>query len=137
LRDVQLQHNVRGTLETLRNAGIKIWMLTGDKVETATTIAISSRLVSRTETLFTIANVKTRADARASLQAFAAQRDACLIVDGGSLAVRWQCMRARCALMSGSCAWSTLSRTSSRSPHARDRSCAVAARRRRRRSSSN
>ena len=28
----KLQHNVRGTLETLRNAGIKIWMLTGDKV---------------------------------------------------------------------------------------------------------
>lgn len=24
----KLQHNVRGTLETLRNAGIRIWMLT-------------------------------------------------------------------------------------------------------------
>ena len=43
----KLQEDVRMTLELLRNAGIKIWMLTGDKVETATCIAISSKLVSR------------------------------------------------------------------------------------------
>ncbi len=35
---------MKGTLETLDNAGIKVWMLTGDKVETATCIAISARL---------------------------------------------------------------------------------------------
>lgn len=45
----KLQDNVRPTLELLRNAGIKIWMLTGDKLETATCIAKSSRLVSRTQ----------------------------------------------------------------------------------------
>lgn len=45
----KLQVNVRATLELLRNAGIKIWMLTGDKLETATCIAKSSRLVSRTQ----------------------------------------------------------------------------------------
>lgn len=45
----KLQDNVRATLELLRNAGIKIWMLTGDKLETATCIAKSSRLVSRTQ----------------------------------------------------------------------------------------
>ncbi len=38
------KENVKGTLETLDNAGIKVWMLTGDKVETATCIAISARL---------------------------------------------------------------------------------------------
>jgi len=31
-------------LENLRNAGIKVWMLTGDKLETAICIAISSGL---------------------------------------------------------------------------------------------
>lgn len=45
----KLQDNVRPTLEVLRNAGIKIWMLTGDKLETATCIAKSSRLVSKTQ----------------------------------------------------------------------------------------
>lgn len=45
----KLQDNVRATLELLRNAGIKIWMLTGDKLETATCIAKSSRLVSRAQ----------------------------------------------------------------------------------------
>lgn len=45
----KLQDNVRPTLELLRNAGIKIWMLTGDKLETATCIAKSSRLVSRSQ----------------------------------------------------------------------------------------
>ena len=31
----RLQNNVRQTLEMLRNAGVKVWMLTGDKKETA------------------------------------------------------------------------------------------------------
>lgn len=43
----KLQEDVKGTLELLRNAGLRIWMLTGDKIETATCIAISSKLVSR------------------------------------------------------------------------------------------
>ena len=30
-----LQEDIAPTIDTLRNAGIKIWMLTGDKVETA------------------------------------------------------------------------------------------------------
>src|SRR5690606_6001190 len=30
-----LQDRVKQTLENLRNAGIKVWMLTGDKIETA------------------------------------------------------------------------------------------------------
>ena len=49
--DDKLQDEVRGTLELLRNASIKIWMLTGDKIETATVfaIAISTRLVARNQ----------------------------------------------------------------------------------------
>ena len=40
----KLQENVAFTLENARNAGIKVWMLTGDKIETAICIAISSGL---------------------------------------------------------------------------------------------
>ena len=45
----KLQDEVKSTLELLRNAGIKIWMLTGDKVETARCIAISTKLVARNQ----------------------------------------------------------------------------------------
>uniref|UniRef100_UPI00358FA775 probable phospholipid-transporting ATPase IIB isoform X2 n=1 Tax=Myxine glutinosa TaxID=7769 RepID=UPI00358FA775 len=56
----QLQENVRPTMEMLRNAGIKIWMLTGDKLETATCIAKSSRLVLRTQDIHVFRNVCLR-----------------------------------------------------------------------------
>ena len=43
----KLQEDVKPSLELLRNAGIRIWMLTGDKVETARCVAVSSKLVGR------------------------------------------------------------------------------------------
>ena len=42
----KLQDEVATTIEALRMGGIKIWMLTGDKVETAKCIAISAGLKS-------------------------------------------------------------------------------------------
>ena len=43
----RLQDDVKPSFELLRNAGVRIWMLTGDKVETARCVAISSKLVGR------------------------------------------------------------------------------------------
>lgn len=60
----KLQDKVRPTLELLRNAGIKVWMLTGDKLETATSIAKSSRLVSRSQELHIFETVTNRTEAR-------------------------------------------------------------------------
>lgn len=54
----KLQEDVKLTLELLRNAGLKIWMLTGDKIETATCIAISSKLVSRGQYIHQVAKCK-------------------------------------------------------------------------------
>ena len=54
----KLQDDVRGTLELLRNAGIKIWMLTGDKIETATVIAISTKLVARNQYIHQVSKRK-------------------------------------------------------------------------------
>ena len=48
----KLQENVELTIESLKSAGIQIWMLTGDKVETATNIAISTGLKARKNQLF-------------------------------------------------------------------------------------
>lgn len=50
----KLQEDVGECLEKLRKAGIAIWMLTGDKIETATCIAISTGLKLKTEYLYTI-----------------------------------------------------------------------------------
>ena len=49
-----LQDDVSQTIENLRNAGMKIWMLTGDKVETATCISISAGIKSKHQKIFTL-----------------------------------------------------------------------------------
>ncbi|XP_044599951.2 probable phospholipid-transporting ATPase IIB isoform X3 [Equus asinus] len=86
----QLQADVRPTLEMLRNAGIKIWMLTGDKLETATCIAKSSHLVSRTQDIHTFRPVTSRGEAHLELNAFRRKHDCALVISGDSLEV---CLR--------------------------------------------
>nr|XP_053653164.1 probable phospholipid-transporting ATPase IIB [Cherax quadricarinatus] len=76
----KLQTNVKQTLELLRNAGIKIWMLTGDKLETATCIAKSSRLVSPNQGLHVMGNVSTRREAHLELNALRRKSDSALII---------------------------------------------------------
>eukprot|EP00094_Tigriopus_californicus_P003303 TCALIF_03178-PA protein Name:"Similar to ATP9B Probable phospholipid-transporting ATPase IIB (Bos taurus)" AED:0.14 eAED:0.14 QI:0/0.90/0.83/1/0.81/0.83/12/242/1157 len=83
----KLQDNVRNTLEVLRNAGIKVWMLTGDKLETATCIAKSSRLVSRTQNIHIFRTVTSRAEAHQELNAFRRKQDAALVIKGDSLEI--------------------------------------------------
>ncbi|XP_077916281.1 putative phospholipid-transporting ATPase IIB isoform X5 [Halichoerus grypus] len=83
----QLQADVRPTLEMLRNAGIKIWMLTGDKLETATCIAKSSHLVSRTQDIHIFRPVTSRGEAHLELNAFRRKHDCALVISGDSLEV--------------------------------------------------
>ncbi|XP_029446696.1 probable phospholipid-transporting ATPase IIB [Rhinatrema bivittatum] len=83
----QLQADVRPTLEMLRNAGIKIWMLTGDKLETATCIAKSSHLVSRNQDIFIFRPVSNRGEAHLELNAFRRKHDCALVISGDSLEV--------------------------------------------------
>nr|KAF6421720.1 putative ATPase phospholipid transporting 9B (putative) [Rousettus aegyptiacus] len=86
----RLQADVRPTLEMLRNAGIKIWMLTGDKLETATCIAKSSHLVSRTQDTHVFRPVSSRGEAHLELNAFRRKQDCALVISGDSLEV---CLR--------------------------------------------
>ncbi|XP_047552212.1 probable phospholipid-transporting ATPase IIB isoform X3 [Lutra lutra] len=83
----QLQADVRPTLEMLRNAGIKIWMLTGDKLETATCIAKSSHLVSRSQDIHVFRPVTNRGEAHLELNAFRRKHDCALVISGDSLEV--------------------------------------------------
>ncbi|KAF1980791.1 phospholipid-translocating P-type ATPase-like protein [Aulographum hederae CBS 113979] len=83
----KLQKDVKPSLELLRNAGIKIWMLTGDKVETARCVAISSKLVARGQYVHTIAKLKRKDLAHDSLSFLQTNPTACLLIDGESLAL--------------------------------------------------
>ncbi|XP_012644353.1 putative phospholipid-transporting ATPase IIB isoform X2 [Microcebus murinus] len=83
----QLQADVRPTLEMLRNAGIKIWMLTGDKLETATCIAKSSHLVSRAQDVHIFKQVSSRGEAHLELNALRRRQDCALVISGDSLEV--------------------------------------------------
>ena len=56
----KLQVDVTDSLESLRNRGIQIGMLTGDKVETVTGISISTGLKGKNQKLFFMKELKTR-----------------------------------------------------------------------------
>ncbi|QIX01621.1 hypothetical protein AMS68_007138 [Peltaster fructicola] len=83
----KLQPNVKPSLELLRNAGIKIWMLTGDKVETARCVAVSSKLVSRGQHIHTIAGLKRKDMALEALAPLSSRPNSALLIDGQSLAL--------------------------------------------------
>lgn len=85
----KLQKDVKSSLELLRNAGIKIWMLTGDKVETARCVAVSAKLVSRTQYIHTITHLSTASASSAALDTLSLLRSrpetTALLIDGDSL----------------------------------------------------
>ncbi|KAG3293691.1 ATPase phospholipid transporting 9B (putative), transcript variant X7 [Ictidomys tridecemlineatus] len=65
----------------------EIWMLTGDKLETATCIAKSSHLVSRTQDIHIFRPVTSRGEAHLELNAFRRKHDCALVISGDSLEV--------------------------------------------------
>lgn len=85
----KLQKDVKSSLELLRNAGIKIWMLTGDKVETARCVAVSAKLVSRTQYIHTITQLSASSGPSAAPDALSMLRSkpesTALLIDGDSL----------------------------------------------------
>ena len=83
----RLQKDVKPSLELLRNAGIKIWMLTGDKVETARCVAVSARLVARGQEVRTLAKLRHKTQAKEALNSLGNKTDACLLIDGETLAL--------------------------------------------------
>nr|CAD7264596.1 unnamed protein product [Timema shepardi] len=87
----KLQEGVQETLESLRAAGLKVWILTGDKVETAVNISFScGHFKPGTVQLFLTEHHKERSCVQ-MLQAYSARVEADsleqygLVVDGQSL----------------------------------------------------
>lgn len=62
-----LQDDVKASIETLRKAGIKVWMLTGDKMETAKTISVTTGLYSSGDTLFLLDGINDKYQMREKL----------------------------------------------------------------------
>lgn len=91
----KLQDGVPDTIHTLQQAGIKVWVLTGDRQETAINIGMSCKLISEDMTLL-IVNEDNKEATRANLQkkydAITGERveriemdQLALIIDGKSL----------------------------------------------------
>ncbi|KAJ7647596.1 aminophospholipid-transporting P-type ATPase, partial [Roridomyces roridus] len=90
----KLQDGVPDTIHTLQMAGIKVWVLTGDRQETAINIGMSCRLISESMNLV-IVNEETAHDTQQflakRLSAIKSQRstgeleDLALVIDGKSL----------------------------------------------------
>jgi phospholipid-translocating ATPase len=88
----KLQEDVENTLFSLRQAGIKIWVLTGDKLETAISISDSSKHFSYDMNKFVIANLNDKDEIKENLTTVKHQMDNnkhqsyALIIDGITLA---------------------------------------------------
>lgn len=63
----KLQDKVSETIESLRQGGIKVWMLTGDKIETAKCIAISAGFKSTSQLIVEIRNKTDSVELKDSL----------------------------------------------------------------------
>ena len=88
-----LQDNVRDTLISLREAGIKVWVLTGDKVETALNIALSCGHIPEDAGKYMITDCENEMQINGHLDAFEDEIRAnsdmqfALLIDGPSLAI--------------------------------------------------
>jgi phospholipid-transporting ATPase len=91
----RLQDGVPETIHTLQEAGIKVWVLTGDRQETAINIGMSCKLISEDMTLLIVNEenaVATRDNIQKKLDAIRSHGDGvveietlALIIDGKSL----------------------------------------------------
>lgn len=91
----RLQDGVPDTIHTLQTAGIKVWVLTGDRQETAINIGMSCKLISEDMTLLIVNeeneaatrdNLAKKLEAIHSQAATSAELDTmALIIDGKSL----------------------------------------------------
>ncbi|EOA22419.1 hypothetical protein CARUB_v10003062mg [Capsella rubella] len=87
----KLQHGVPEAIESLRIAGIKVWVLTGDKQETAISIGFSSRLLTRNMRQIVINSNsldscrRSLEEANASIASNDGSDNVALIIDGTSL----------------------------------------------------
>ena len=107
----RLQEGVPETLSSLTRAGISVWVLTGDKKETAVNVSLASGHLQPDMTLLDISGVSSSSLMRAKLRSHGQQLDQFLtercglILDGESLAVilKTSELRSQFCSVSSSC----------------------------------
>jgi phospholipid-translocating ATPase len=80
-----LQTNVAEVIGKMRESGIAVWMITGDKVETAQCIAISTGLKSVTQQFYQMTDISTPDEIQRSLMEFSGLNGAVLVIDGKTI----------------------------------------------------
>ena len=106
----RLQEGVPETIEILRSAGIKIWILTGDRKETATNIGYSCQLLNESMKVTTI-EAKTAEDMLKELDEGLAGQEYCkeqkietaLIIEGKSLDLALETDKEKFSRLSADC----------------------------------
>lgn len=106
-----LQDNVRDTLVSLRAAGIRVWVLTGDKVETALNIALSCGHIPEDAGKYFITGCENEIQINGHLDTFQGELETnsetqfALLIDGPSLAIalKYASVRFRFVIYSKSC----------------------------------
>jgi phospholipid-transporting ATPase len=89
----QLQDDVAPTLEVFGDAGIAVWVLTGDKPQTARSISLKCGLIKRNTTIFDLTFASQSADVLSSLRSTldrlpaSSAETAAVLVDGKALAL--------------------------------------------------
>ena len=110
----KLQEGVDKVIGKLNSGGIKVWMLTGDKVETAKCIAISTNLKRREHVFFEIIGLSQVYEVHGKLLELKEKnsRNSVVIIDGQSLAVVLRSLRKEFIPIATECAGVIFSRVS-------------------------
>eukprot|EP01016_Furgasonia_blochmanni_P029869 TRINITY_DN3124_c0_g1_i3.p1 TRINITY_DN3124_c0_g1~~TRINITY_DN3124_c0_g1_i3.p1 ORF type:complete len:381 (+),score=92.47 TRINITY_DN3124_c0_g1_i3:623-1765(+) len=82
-----LQEDVQVAITNLRSAGIKLWMLTGDKIETAICIAISCQLKMPTDGLELVKDITDPSDFERRMNQIFGIEKSVFVIDGTTLEV--------------------------------------------------
>jgi phospholipid-translocating ATPase len=80
-----LQDDVKSVIESLRKGGINVWMLTGDKLETAKCISISTGLKSPGQEFYQLENFSSDQELVLRLDEYARRPEDVIIIEGATL----------------------------------------------------
>ena len=83
----KLQENVCSAIEAIRHAGIKVWMLTGDKVETAKCIAISAGIKAADQDIYEIKGISDSLELHQKIIEYSNKLNNVLLIEGTCLPV--------------------------------------------------
>lgn len=80
-----LQDKIKEVIQTLKDAGIKVWMITGDKLETAKCIAVATGLKKNTEKFFEVKDFSNETEFKFRIEEFERNPTDVMVIEGNTL----------------------------------------------------